>query len=401
MPRYPSKSDYIDIIVPNLARFACQTGIRNGVPRRTKTGGLFVKQGGMALTFPINVHGTVFAYRVWFTDLGDLRERYVAMDAAMRQGVFPWYVNSQYDENGVFFNNRYYPTMCMDWVEGETLEELLNKRWSDKAFIASLAAKFLDLVRSLHANRISHGDLQQGNIMFTTGTHEIKLIDYDSMWVPALDGLPNTTAGLSGYQHPLRAKFPYLCEKTDYFSELVIYLSLRAISENPRYWADVCNSGRMLFDVEDFQNPAASQIFATLKASPSFDIRRLAAALELFCRERDIEKLWPLEEVVEYLGVSITPMAEGTSAPQPPRKIDWGLKPTATQLPPPTGMNWGSGTVPHSSAPPSHTTHYPAAPVKSAEDDDQWGVVISIITIIVCLLILISLWLLSSWGFRL
>jgi serine/threonine protein kinase len=316
--------------VPNLQRFARDARVRNGKPRRNKTGGLFFRQGGMALTFPVHNNGTVYAFRGWFTELGDLRARYAAVEELNAAG-HSWFVKVWYNEKGVFFNNRFCPTMCMEWVEGETLEEMLNKYHKDADFIKAIAAVFLDLVKILHSGNISHGDLQQGNIMFAVSPagneYSIKLVDYDGIWMPSLGNMPDSTMGLPGYQHPLRKYFPNLREKADWFSELVIYLSLLAIAENPRLWADARDTGRLLFDVRDFENPSMSKMFANLRNSPSNEIKRLARELERFCRERDLTRLRPLEAVVKGLETA----EESEPPPFPTKgnealvKIDWGL----------------------------------------------------------------------------
>ena len=49
---------------------------------------------------------------------------------------------------------------------------------------------------------IAHGDLQHGNIFVVDD--ELKLIDYDGMFVPRLAGCRSNELGIEHYQHPQR-----------------------------------------------------------------------------------------------------------------------------------------------------------------------------------------------------
>ena len=300
---FPSRADYVDLIMPNLSRFAKNERIRNGASRLTKSGNLFFRQGGLALTFPIDSNdGNAYAFRVWFNDPGDLSRRYAAVHA-LNDANHPWFVKTWYNERGVFFKNQHYPSLCMEWIEGETLEDFIGKWHANPELMRSMAAVFLDLVKLLHESKISHGDLQHGNIMLATNPDDnacyMLLVDYDSIWTPELGDMPDTTAGLRGYQHPLRNRFPNLKEKADYFSELVIYLSLLAIAENPMLWLRVQDTGRLVFDFDDFTDTQISGVFAALRKSQSEEIRRLTDWLEMYCEQTDLTRLPPLEAVVE------------------------------------------------------------------------------------------------------
>lgn len=134
--------------------------------------------------------------------------------------------------NGVKF-----PIVRMEWVDGISFKRFLANNIHNPAQIRRFADKFLEMVKELHQNNISHGDLQHGNIIVRTNG-DICLIDYDGLYVPGLSNEKDDIKGLDGYQHPNRKKLDKLSPKSDYFSELIIYLSLLAISEKPSYWKD-------------------------------------------------------------------------------------------------------------------------------------------------------------------
>ncbi len=127
----------------------------------------------------------------------------------------------------------WYPILKMEWINGESLSTYIEKNLTNPAAIQSLSQKFIELAKNLEQNSIAHGDLQHGNIIVVG--EEIKLVDYDGMYVPGLDGMLSNEIGHPNYQHPIRSEKdfgPYL----DRFSEWIIYLSLKAISLDPSLW---------------------------------------------------------------------------------------------------------------------------------------------------------------------
>ena len=109
------------------------------------------------------------------------------------------------------------------------------------------------MTKALHKNSISHGDLHHENILVDKNG-ELKLLDYDSICIPELDGGPDVCRGRQNYQLPSRLSSPLIASVTnDYFSELIIYLSLKAIIEKPLLWKQYnSQQQKMLFNQVDF-----------------------------------------------------------------------------------------------------------------------------------------------------
>lgn len=80
------------------------------------------------------------------------------------------------------------------------------------------------MITKLHEHHISHGDLQHGNILIDSND-ELFLIDYDSVYVPELDGECDIIKGLKGYQHPKRGENKKANEKVDYFSNTLLIIT--------------------------------------------------------------------------------------------------------------------------------------------------------------------------------
>ena len=128
------------------------------------------------------------------------------------------------------------------------------------------------------AAEIGHGDLQHGNVIVSGG--QLRLIDYDGMYVPALSGRQSHEIGHRNYQHPLRSEREF-GPHVDHFSTWVVYTSLAALTVQPELWrahggGDEC----LLFRREDFEQPRRSRIFRTLEASSDARVRNLGGVFE-------------------------------------------------------------------------------------------------------------------------
>src|SRR5690606_22552030 len=123
----------------------------------------------------------------------------------------------------------------MEWLEGKLLKEYLEENLGNKNKLTKLANDFLEMCKTLRENKISHGDLQEGNILIDRNGN-IKLVDYDSICIPEIEGQKELVTGLKGYQHPSLLKAGKASIKADYFSELLSYLAILSLSQSPYLW---------------------------------------------------------------------------------------------------------------------------------------------------------------------
>ena len=189
------------------------------------------------------------------------------------------------------------PIVVMDWVEAKSLKRYIAEHITESNTINEIAENFKKMVADLHANHFSHGDLQHGNIM-VKDDRSLVLVDYDSMFVPDLKGMPDEIKGLVGYQHEGRWKNKEVSEKSDYFSELVIYISLKALAKMPALWSDLNmeDTETLLFSGEDIQSHGSSTIFRVLKTDS--ELAPLVDKLCEFMSKPTIDELLPLEDAV-------------------------------------------------------------------------------------------------------
>jgi hypothetical protein len=292
-------------------RFVLDPLLREAQPV-LRTGGVtrepFHISGGFARVYKFAAgDGKFYAFRCWSADIGDAAWIYRQIGEHLAKLKADCFVNFRYLPEAILVKGACYPGLRMDWVEAPSLQEFVRQNLDKPALLEAAADTFLTQVAYLHSVHVAHGDLQSDNILVQAhnGAVEIVLIDYDTMYVPALKGSPCLNSGLPGYQHPKRALAREITEKDDYFAELVIYLALTALARSE----DIRSTFReladrdlldkdLLFSGQDFAHPSKSQLIRSLQRNSDSHVRRLSQALLQACRAPSIEQLQPLEAVV-------------------------------------------------------------------------------------------------------
>ena len=229
MPTLPSCSDYsTSISVKGLIKAPKLSG---GAPEIYKNKPIRYA-GGFCIVFPYIVGNNKYAVRCWHAHLEGAKERTKKIAESLKKMHLPYFVGFEYVDNGIATSTGVQPIVIMDWVDAKPLKTYIEENLGRQDILCQLADSFLKMTKDLHDNNISHGDLQHGNIMVKSNG-EIVLVDYDSMYVPELDGWTDEISGLVGYQHPARWANKFLSPKADYFSEMIIYVSIVALSKLP------------------------------------------------------------------------------------------------------------------------------------------------------------------------
>lgn len=293
-------SDII-ISVENKDYFVLDEFVRQGEFLRTKSGQLQRYVGGFTAVFPVVVKHEKWAFRCWHADLGNVRRRFLTIAKAIKESKARYLCDFAYVDEGIAINGKKYPTTRMRWVDGYTLKDYICENVNDATKLNALAKHFLDLVRDMHSHGFAHGDLQHGNIIVDK-YGELYLVDYDSFYCQDLKGESDIITGLDDYQHPSRKRNILVNEKLDYFSELIIYLSILAIAEKPSLSAkyNVPDSERMLFSASDYQDITQSAVYTDLQAlSPT--IRHLLDVLCIYLSKATLDDLEPFDVVMDRL----------------------------------------------------------------------------------------------------
>src|SRR5260370_17614207 len=181
------------------------------------------------------------------------------------------------EQSGINVRQQTFPIVGMDWVEGDTLGIWLDKRFDDPAAVDKAWNDFAAIARFLELKGIAHGDIQNGNVMVANG--DIKLIDYDGMFVPGMRPGNGSETGHKHFQHPDRRVSDF-GPRMDRFSFIALDLSLKAVIEDKSLYAKFREGGEtVIFKANDFADPQSSEIFQRLLTIPKLkeQARRFAA----------------------------------------------------------------------------------------------------------------------------
>jgi serine/threonine protein kinase len=395
MVAYPLIGSY-DLAITRIDKFVKAPQFKGGNPVLNRYNQIHAFSGGYSVVYPINVNGKKLALRCWLKDPGNVKERYTRVKPYLASNTTSYFVDFGYVETGILADGNIYPVSYMDWIEGKTLSQFIDENIRNTSVISELAGKFLTMVKELHAKRIAHGDLQDGNIIVCKNTYslDLKLVDYDCIYTPTLQNgqSQDDLQGVPDYQHPKR--YRKANEKADYFSELVIYLSLLAYAEKPSLWQQG-QEKRLLFVADDFSNLAGSSTFRLLEMfSPQ--IRNLADRLKQFCHEIDTNRLIPLEQVITN---SVGTPANTTNSPDslenffgstpPPTPKPSSKSSTATASTQSSDLSsfFGSSPVPPMAQPNVSPPPFVTRPIKQPSKIKPLVIMAIIIAIILALLV--------------
>lgn len=226
--------------------------------------------------------------------------------------------------NAIKVNGGLWPVMRMEWIDGRPLDRYVRflSEKEDKGALTTLAATWRSLVLKLQQAEFAHGDLQHGNVMIDSKS-QLRLIDLDSVWIPALAGSPPSEVGHPNYQHPARQTSAHWGRWVDTFSALVIYISLRALAVQPSLWGQLNDDDNLIFRARDFLGPLDTPVWKKLSQLGNAEIDKLCEIFKKCCLKGTVNQ--SLEQVLSGQAV-VTPSAgspNGTPTHQAPIGAAW------------------------------------------------------------------------------
>lgn len=160
--------------------------------------------GGAASVFTIeSANGRRWAVKCFTRSVDHQAIRYQRISEALQAVSKPWRIEFEYVREGVLSKGSWFPALKMEWVDAIGLMSFIEKHLWEPAKLYDLAVKFAQMVEDLSILGIAHGDLQHGNLLVTS-SGELKLIDYDGMFVPSLAQMGACEKGHVNYQSPAR-----------------------------------------------------------------------------------------------------------------------------------------------------------------------------------------------------
>lgn len=309
--RWPTPQDYNEAIQNPSTNFADEE-LRTGSVELDVLGLPRPITGAFASVYKLNCPERSVAVRCFLRKVPDQQERYRKISDFILNDTLPYTVDFEFIDKGIRVGSSWFPILKMAWVDGLLLPQYIEKHLQNPKKLSKLERSFARMLFELKRDGIAHGDLQHGNIMLVGD--EMRLVDYDGMFVPDLHLFDSLELGHRNYQHPERSERDF-GDYLDHFSAWVISTSLNALLIDPDLWQEL-NGGDecLLFRATDFQDPVTSRAFALLENHHSQTIqvrtRHLRSLLNLVPEEVPL-----LSDEIDSLPV-LQPLPAWDSCPQ-------------------------------------------------------------------------------------
>ena len=254
--------------------------------------------GAYAAVFKGSKNGNDFAIRCFLTAEYETIERYKKICTRLESIDSPWKTEFEFLENELDFEGIKFPVLKMRWINGMVINQFVSENIHNNNLISLVQKKLIEISEDLENRNIGHGDLQCGNMIVTgdSNNFQIKLIDYDGMYVSDLNGSLALEKGRSEFQHPKRTMNDFN-SKIDRFSIWVFITALEAIKYDKSLWYEVMQGGfntldNFLFTSQDFNNPSQSILFQRLFNLNTTSLNFYTKKLIEFCKNNisDVSK---------------------------------------------------------------------------------------------------------------
>src|SRR5258708_2741450 len=240
--------------------------LKQGTVAENNLGLPLVMSGGFALTYAVTTPRRKCAVRCFHREIPAIQQKYNAISKKLRSLASSFFVDFDFQQSGISVRQQVFPIVRMDWVEGDTLGVWLDKHFENPRALEKARTSFAAIAGFFEREGIAHGDIQNGNVMVTNG--DIKLIDYDGMFVPGMRRGNGSETGHKHFQHRDR-RVASFGPGMDRFSFIALDLSLKAVSVDKSLYPKVRDGGEtIIFKANDFADTQSSEIFRRLLAMP-------------------------------------------------------------------------------------------------------------------------------------
>ena len=290
---YPLISEYVEAIKSAEDNFEELSYLRpvlgdDGLPVMTS--------GNFAVVFKMEdaTNGKFYALKCFTKEQEGREEAYREIAKELENVSSPYLVSIRYLDKELFVDTGQtseteFPVLLMDWVEGKTLDKYLRENLDDKYALEMLAYRFSQLAQWLIPQPFAHGDLKPDNILVRDdGT--LVLVDYDGMYVPAMKGQKARELGSPDFRHPQRTENDF-DKHIDDFSLVIILISLKAISINPKLLKEYGAVDYLLLSERDYSDIVNSRIIKELYPSSDSELNVLFGLFTIILERKRLYNL--------------------------------------------------------------------------------------------------------------
>ena len=202
-----------------------------------------------------------------------------------------------------------------DWIEGKSLHRAILDNRNDAATMRSLAQAFDRMALQLLDQEWAHGDLKPENIIVTS-QGELRLIDFDAMFLPEFAGKQSEECGTAAFQHPART-IDYFNKSIDDYPIALISTALHALAADPTLAEHYNIEDILLFDPKEILRGTSRaytevlSLFATKGMALQYRIAKLL--------EWSTPQLLPLRELMGYTATALESIDSKETAPLKPK----------------------------------------------------------------------------------
>ena len=254
--KYPLISEYIESIKNSEDNFNELTNLR---PVYDEAGEIVMSSGNFAVVFKMEDEssGKLYAVKCFLKEQEGRDIAYQQITDELEYASSNYLCSIKYFQKELFVDSTVssdteFPVLLMDWVEGVTLDKYVHQHISDKYALQLITYQFCRMAAWLMSQPFAHGDLKPDNILVTEDG-ALVLVDYDGMYVPAMQGQKARELGSPDYRHPMRTEDCFN-EHIDDFPLALIGMSLKAIALDTSLLQNNAKSDSLLFSESDFQN---------------------------------------------------------------------------------------------------------------------------------------------------
>ncbi|MDD7229568.1 MAG: leucine-rich repeat protein [Bacteroidales bacterium] len=253
---YPLISEYIEAIKNAEDNFNELSHLR---PVLNKDGSPIMSSGNFAVVFKMKDEssGKLYAVKCFLKEQEERDVAYQQITDELEYVSSNYLCSINYFQKELFVDSTVssdteFPVLLMDWAEGVTLDKYVHQHISDKYALQLITYQFCKMAAWLMSQPFAHGDLKPDNILVTEDG-ALVLVDYDGMYVPAMQGQKARELGSPDYRHPLRTEDCFN-EHIDDFPLALIGMSLKAIALDTSLLQNNARSDSLLFSESDFHD---------------------------------------------------------------------------------------------------------------------------------------------------